>query len=264
MRYACHHYSSLPSTHRPMTTLRALIVDDEPHCRKALIWDLNQYCPHVEIVGQAENGEEALDMIGTQQPDIVFLDIEMPHLNGLQVLAQLSDPIPKVIFTTAYDQFAIQALRMSAVDYLLKPVVVDDLKGAVQKAAALNREETKHHEQLQQSWRERKLEMVCLPVQDGFEFVEIDKIMYCLADSNYTEVVLWEGDKIVVSKTLKEVEALLDFTSFVRVHKSAMIQLHYLKKYIKSDGGYAVMRDGEEIPVSRRKKDLLLERFAKL
>jgi len=243
---------------------RALLVDDEPHCREALIWDLENHCPDVVVVGEAENGEIALQQIAALHPDLVFLDIEMPRLNGLQVVEQLPENGPKVIFTTAYDRFAIQAFRMSAVDYLLKPVEPKELKSAVARAMSLQRNSQQRMQHMQEAWRERKLDMVCLPVHDGYEFVEVEKIMYCLADSNYTEVVLAGGEKIIVSKTLKEVETLLDFTSFVRVHKSALLQLSYLKKYIKAEGGYAIMNDGEEIPVSRRKKDLLLERFARL
>lgn len=241
--------------------MKAVIIDDEAPCREALIWDLSEYHPDIEVCGEAANGRDGLEVIRAQQPDVVFLDIEMPVMNGLQMLKELGGSAPHVIFTTAYDEFAIKAFRLNAVDYLLKPIEPDELEEALLRCRE-GKTSRKGLEHLSGSLTDRSHKMVSFSVSDGVEFVEIENIMYCKASSNYSEVFIKGGRKLLLSKTLKQVDLLLDLPGFLRIHKSALINIQYIQKYIRGDGGYALMKDGEELPVARTRRDLLLKHFS--
>lgn len=244
--------------------MKALIIDDEAPCRKALSWDLNKYHPEIEVIGMAQNGLEGLELINELKPDLVFLDVEMPVLNGVQMIKRLDIHKPQIIFTTAYDQFAIQAFRLNALDFLLKPIDREELKDALEKSKQSQSEDhTPRLEELVRAMDGQRLKVASFPVFDGIEFVEIVDVMYCRADSNYTEVVLKDGSKLIVSKTLKQIEAMLEFPEFLRIHKSSLINLRFLKKYLRGNGGYAQMKDGEELPVARSRKEVLLSAFKK-
>lgn len=246
-----------------MNTLKAVLVDDEAHCLKTLEWQLDQYCPHIDVLDSFTSSREALTKIPDLNPDIVFMDIEMPYLNAFDLLEALPEMQFYLIFTTAYNEYAIKAFHFSALDYLLKPISKDDLVKAVQKA--LEREKAKPDLQqieilIQQiSQRSHFPQKISLPTLEGLEFVTIGDIVHCQSDSNYTYIHMTTGKKLVISRTLKFLEETLESHSFMRVHHSHLVNLQHIKKYIRGDGGILVMSDGSEINVARSRKDELLE-----
>lgn len=245
---------------------RAIIVDDEKHCSESLALLIEKYVPDMTIEAELNDPLEALDVIISKKPDLVFLDIEMPRLNGFDLLKSLPVIDFEIIFTTAYDDFAIQAFKVSAIDYLLKPIERDELTKAVEKFKKHRADrdfENRFMVFLSKYGRAEKgnLGKVALPTQEGFEFIDQGIIVRCESDSNYTTVVL-EGEKnIVVSRTLKDVESMLDSTSFVRVHHSHLINLRHIRKYHKGSGGVIVMDNGDNVSVSRSKKGEFLDRI---
>ena len=244
--------------------IKALIVDDEPYSCEALVELLTKYCPDVKIVGICHSGATALTSIQEHSPQLLFLDIEMPRMNGFELLEKVGDINFEIIFTTSYDQYAIKAIRMSALDYLLKPVDREELQSAVQKV--------KQH---QHSHKTQQIEMllhklsnpatpmlrIALPTMEGLQLVQIDSVICCMSDSNYTTFRLKGKEKIIVSKTLKDVEDLLSEYSFQRVHHSSLVNLNEINKYIKGEGGYLVMSDGSHVDVSRSRKEMLLKKL---
>lgn len=244
-----------------MTKLRAILIDDEVHCAETLEWQLTNFCPTVELIGVFTSPIEGLAAIKAQKPDLVFLDIEMPKMNGFQLLKSFDKVDFGVIFTTAFDQFAVQAFKVSAVDYLVKPIDDDELKLAVEKAENVNAKSAAISvDFLLEQMQENKLSnRLFLPTLNGLEFIEKEMVVRCESDSNYTTVFFGENDKMVISKTLKEFEDLLPERHFFRVHHSHIINLLYVQKYVRGDGGHLVMKNGNIVPVSRAKKQLLLE-----
>ena len=239
--------------------LTAVIIDDETSSRNSLKQKLIHHCPDIKIVGECENGEEGIRMLQQLTPDILFLDVEMPRMNGFTMLQQLSDRNFEVIFITAYDHYAITAIKFSALDYLVKPVEIEELKTAVQKAAqkrkmpkANERMEMLLHNLLQEK---RELQRIAIPSMDGLIFVETGNIIYLEAHSNYTFFYLAGNRKLTVSKTLKDFEELLPPTIFVRIHHSYIINKNQVDKYIKGEGGQVVMKNGAILDVARRKKE---------
>ncbi len=243
--------------------LSAVIVDDEPLCVETLVIQLAKFCPQVQVLTTFSQAEEALAHLKKQTPDLLFLDIEMPVLNGFELLNRLQPLVPPVIFTTAYDQFAIRAFKYAAVDYLLKPIDGTELAQAVQKAEV----------QANPAWRNVQMaqllehyrlglqspKRVALPMTDGLEFVNLADIVRCEANSNYTIIVLASGPPLFICRSLKEMEEMLTTEPhFLRVHHSHLINLQRLKKYLRTDGGLAVMDDGTEIPIARSRKDAVL------
>ena len=244
--------------------IKAIIVDDEPNCCKTLLLLLNRYCPGVQVTGTYHNGAAALEAIKASTPDLVFLDVEMPRMNGFEMLEELHSINFHLIFTTSYDQYALKAFRFSAVDYLLKPVDREELQKAVQKV--LRQSEKLVAEQIQILLQKANHpagahNKIALPTMEGLQMILIDTIMYCESDDNYTKVILKNTKKIVVSRTLKEIEEMLEDHSFVRVHRSYLVNINEIEKYIKGEGGYLVMSDGTNIDVSRNKKEILLKRL---
>jgi two-component system LytT family response regulator len=244
--------------------IKAIIVDDEPNCCKTLSLLLSRYCPEVEVTGTYHNGVAALQAIEASTPDLVFLDVEMPRMNGFEMLEQLPSINFHLIFTTSYDQYALKAFRFSAVDYLLKPVDREELQKAVQKV--LRQSEKLVAEQIQILLQKANHpaganNKIALPTMEGLQMIPIDTILFCESDDNYTKIVLKNTKKIVVSRTLKEIEEMLEEHSFVRVHRSYLVNINEIEKYIKGEGGYLVMSDGTNIDVSRSKKDILLKRL---
>ena len=238
--------------------IKAIIVDDEPNCCKTLSILLNRYCPEVEISGAYHNGMEALQAINTLPPDLVFLDVEMPRMNGFEMLEKLPSINFHLIFTTSYDQYALKAFRFSAIDYLLKPIDRNELQKAVQKID--RRPILPANEQLQILLQKALhpagvINKIALPTMEGLQMVFIDTIIYCESDDNYTVLIFKDNKKIVVSRTLKEVEEMLEEHSFMRVHRSYLVNINEIEKYVKGEGGYLVMSDGSNIDVSRSKKD---------
>ena len=245
-------------------TLRAIIVDDEANCLKMLEWELSDRCPEVEIIRVCSTGKAGLMAIKEEQPDIIFLDIEMPYLNGFEVLELVPEVNFDVIFTTAYDKFAIRAFKSSAIDYLLKPIDGDDLRIAVDKVIEKRKRSTPSTDvkfllQQLEDAKNNKIRRIALPTFEGLTFVQTDEIIYCQSDNNYCNVVLKEGRKMLISKTLKEVEEMLSSDQFFRVHNSFFVNLKEVSNYVKADGGALIMTNGDEVRVSRSRKDRLME-----
>ena len=248
-----------------MDKIRAIIIDDERHCIETLHWQLEQYCPEVELVGECNSAEAGLQNIKEKKPDLIFLDIEMPRMNGFDMLESMEKIDFDIIFTTAYDQFAVKAFKVSAVDYLLKPIDKEELKHAIQKVTARKREPVNYDrlnllfEQLNHSLVQKK---IAVPTMEGLEFIETDNIIHCKSESNYTNIFLLSGKSILISKTLKEVEEMLSGSNFYRIHHSHIINLNHIKKYVRGDGGYVVLINDEVINVSRSRKEGLLKLFS--
>ncbi|MEM6725632.1 MAG: LytTR family DNA-binding domain-containing protein [Bacteroidota bacterium] len=251
--------------------MKALIVDDEAHCIETLNIYLDRYCPEVEVWSTFSDGEKAVEAIRRLQPDLIFLDIEMPKMNGFEVLEAVKDENFEVIFTTAYDQFAIKAFKVSATDYLLKPIDKEELKQAVQLAAERidNKEGQspdsfrQHLEALFENIRSknRNFPNIALPTLAGLEMLKTSTIIQGEADGNYTRLHLEDGGTLLVSKTLKEVALMLEDHDFARIHHSHLVNLLHIKRYVRGDGGYVVLSNGKSVNVSRSKKEDLLSRL---
>lgn len=241
--------------------LRAIIVEDEKHSRETLKNLLEKFCEGVEVVAMAASVKEALDIIPQGKTDVVFLDIELQSGTGFDILTQLPEINFEVIFTTAFDQYAIKAVKFSSLDYLLKPIDLEELQQAVEKAKKIkNRiEYTQQLKTLLQNIKQPSLSKICLSTSEGFEFINTSEILYCEAGGSYTTFVLITAKKLLVSKHLKEYETLLLDNHFMRVHNSYLINLKEVKKYVKSDGGYIVMNNNDIVSISRNKKDEFLE-----
>ncbi|MCC8360209.1 LytR/AlgR family response regulator transcription factor [Salinimicrobium sediminilitoris] len=242
--------------------IRAVIVDDEVSAVKSLQWEINAFCPWIEVCATYLTPLEALKGIDLIKPDCVFLDIEMPQMDGFQLLHSLKFRNFELIFTTAYDNYALQAFKENAVDYLLKPIDSDDLKIAAERV--LDRKKNNRlGEQLRNIMQDMRKQpaskKIPLSFVDKTIYVSSEDIMYCKSDGNYTEVYMEGGKKEVLSKKIKEVEALIDNPSFYRSHHSFLVNLDCVSEFIKSDGQYLILRDGSNIPVSRSKKAHLLE-----
>ena len=242
--------------------ITAIIIDDEAKGRLALREKLSHYCPQVQLQAEASNGQEALLMIQQLKPQLIFLDIEMPRMNGFEMLNALPEKNFHVIFTTAYDQYAIKAIKYAAFDYLLKPIDIEELKIAVEKIAGKENNQTKTQaEFLKQNLEHPKkpLNKLAIPTLEGLLFYDLRDIIYLEANSNYTNIFFSNTPKITASKTLKEFEELLPQESFFRPHHSYIINLNYIKRYIRGDGGQIELQNGMFVDVSRRKKEEFLK-----
>lgn len=242
--------------------IRAVIIDDEHYGRQALQKALSKYCLDVEILEICESPEQGLACIKRLQPDLVFLDVEMPKMSGFDLLQQLTPFNFEVIFVTSYDQYAIKAIKFSALDYLLKPVDVDDLMHAVKKAKErIQRGGGAHHYQSMLNninFKTGKIEKLAVPTLEGIDFFKIDDIIYCKADGNYTTLYLTNKQEEVISKNLKDFENLLSGSGFCRVHNSYLINMQHVQKYIKGEGGYVMLSEDHHVDISRRRKDVFL------
>ncbi|NII24879.1 response regulator transcription factor [Pseudoflavitalea sp. X16] len=244
--------------------IRAIIVDDEPYCCEVLSTLLEKYCPEVTIEAICSSAKEAITAISTHSPQLVFLDIEMPHMNGFQLLERLPHIDFDLIFTTSYDQYAIKAIKFSALDYLLKPIDRSELQIAVRKA--VDRLQHPLPQQLQILLQKLyqpppQVSRVALPTMEGLQLVPLDTIISCASSSNYTIISLKDKQKIIVSRTLKEIEEMLEDYLFMRVHHSYLVNLNEIRKYIKGEGGNLIMSDGSSVDVSRSKKEQLLKKL---
>ena len=238
--------------------LTAIIIDDEQNGRIALKQKLIDYCPGVKLIGEAANGEDGLKLIEQLHPQIVFLDIEMPQLNGFEMLHQLQRKDFHLIFTTAYDQYAIKAIKYAAFDYLLKPVDIEELQLAIQKAGQQSSpaNTSQKLDTLEYNLKDKyHLNKLAIPTIDGLLFFDIADIIHLEAQSNYTQIHFSNQTKLLASRTLKDFEDLLPPDIFFRPHHSHIINLHFIKRYIKGDGGQIEMQNGHYVDVARRKKD---------
>ncbi len=247
--------------------IATLIIDDELHMRQSLEKMLKSYCPNVRLVGKADGVKSGLKAIGQLHPDLVLLDIKMGDGTGFDLLKKLNDIDFKVIFITAYDQFAVKAFRYSALDYLLKPVDPDDLVEAVNKAETVSMKDLATQlnvleEQLVSG--DRTAGKIVLKTHECIHIIHVHDISYIESDGSYSTVFLINGKKIIVSRTLRDFENTLKDQGFFRVHKSFLVNLMAISRFDKGDGGFLVMGDGDRVPVASRKKDQLLELFEQL
>ena len=235
--------------------ITCVIIDDELHGRTALKEKINIFCPEVTVLAEAENGKAGIDIIKKHNPDIVFLDVEMPVMNGFEMLTKLTGIQSKIVFTTAYDQYAIKAIKHAAFDYLLKPIDIEELRSVVKKAVEIGKNEIPK----QSSPAGKSFTKIAVPALEGLVFIPIHDIVYLEAESNYTIFYLVNNTKVVSSKTLREYEEVLSGQNFFRCHHSYMINLDFVSKYIRTDGDQIVMTTGSHVDLSRRKKNEFLE-----
>lgn len=244
---------------------KVLIIDDEKHCITTLEYILSNI-EDVILVDTTQDSTKAKDLIDKHRPDIVFLDIEMPILNGFDLLNQFETIPFKVVFTTAYDQYAIKALKVNALDYLLKPIDQNDIEQVLEKYNAnelnISKDQLNH---LHQFINGKMQDTIALSTQEGLHFVKIDEILYLEASSCYTFIVMNDKTKHLASKTLANFEDVLkDNSLFFRAHKSHIINLKFIKQYIRGEGGEIIMQDGKNIALSRNKKQEFLSLFKKV
>lgn len=241
-----------------MNKIKTLIIDDEEDGRATLNLFLEEYCPEIEIVGFAASKLTGIEAINRLRPELVFLDIEMPEGNGFELLDEIPEKNFELIFVTAYDEFAINAIKVSAIDYLLKPINVEELQDSVQKAIQ-RIQLAEGHKQLdvlmQRLTRPHSpLRKVGLPFAQGLKYVTLSDIIRCQAENNYCHVILRGNRKMLISKTIKWIESQLADHRFFRVHASHLINLDEIEEYNRSDGGFVVMSDHSRVPISNRRK----------
>ncbi|SFZ90825.1 two-component system, LytT family, response regulator [Flaviramulus basaltis] len=241
--------------------LTSIIVEDEETSRDILKNYLKKYCPNVTVLGEAANVEEALVLIRNNDLDLVFLDVEMPYGNAFDLLDKVGDINFETIFVTAYNHYAIDALNAHASYYLMKPISIDELIKAVDYVTEIKTKEDALQDQVLIPKTNSVNGKITIPQLDGFEVLNTSDILYCKADDNYTEIYLNNHKKKLVSKTLKHFEDILSGSSFARVHKSYLVNVNEVVKYIKGKGGSVVLSNGKEIMVSASKKSELLSYF---
>lgn len=241
--------------------LNAILVEDEAKSREILRNYLTKYCPNISILGEASNVDEALTLIRNNELDVVFLDVEMPYGNAFDLLDKVGNIDFETIFVTAYDHYAIDALNAHASYYLMKPISIDELIKAVDYVTEIKTKEDALQDQVLVPKTNAVNGKITIPQQDGFEVLETDNILYCKADDNYTEIYLNNNKKKLVSKTLKYIEESLKDANFARVHKSYLVNVNEVVKYVKGKGGSVVLSNGKEIMVSASKKADLLAYF---
>lgn len=243
--------------------INAIIIDDEPDAIESLKNDLKKYCPQVLVVAEAPSGKDGLLAIKRLQPQLVFLDVAMPWMNGFEMLELLPEINFALIFTTAHDQFAALAFRKSAIDFLLKPIAADDLKEAVQKAADKLEKKTdaEHVNNLINNYREPEQQKIAFPCRDGYEFIEPSGIICCEAEGAYTKVHLHDKRTLLISRSLGDIGELLPANDFVRVHHSSIVQLNSVTHFLRHDGGYVQLSNGMKMMVSKSKKENLMEKL---
>ncbi len=244
--------------------LKGIIVDDEPNGRSVLGHLINLYCPDLTILASCASAEEARKSIEEHQPDLVFLDIEMPNENGFQLLKSLPEINFHIIFVTAYDAYAIKAIKFNALDYILKPINVEELVNAVKKIKEIGQKRKNQplvKNLLEDIQNKNTFKKITIPIREGYLFVDVSELIRCESDSNYTIFFMTDKSKIVSSRTLKEFEDILTLHQFLRVHKSHIVNIHHIKGYIKGEGGFLTLSDNSKIEVSRRKKEEILAKL---
>jgi len=245
-----------------MTQKTAVIIDDEQDARRVISKYVERYFPQLAVIGEADSVLNGLELLSTVKPDVIFLDINMGDGSGFELLDNLDKLESSVIFTTAFDHFAVKAFRYHALDYLLKPIDPEAFTEAVQHAMELSGEDADHQTNLQ-NWMaqygnsDRK---IAIPTSEGLKFVQLDSVVYLEADSSYCNIHLSDKKQVVVSKPLKYFSDKLEGDRiFLRPHKSYIINMNYLQEYVKEDGGMLKLSNGSLIPISRQKKDEILK-----
>jgi two-component system LytT family response regulator len=247
--------------------ITAVLVDDDSNLREGMKALLNRYAPEIQILGEAENVTNAVSVIDQLNPQVVFLDIQLADGTGFDILEKLTEKNGKiesqVVFITAHEEYAIKAFRFSALDFLLKPVDPEELQKVIEKIKnTVKKNDTfSHIDLLLENIRKKvdNFKRIALSTTDGIHLFDVSDIIRCESTDNYTTFHIRNSKPILISKTLKEYEELLSEQGFERIHQSHLINLAYLKSYIKKDGGYVIMSDNSNLPVSQRKKDRLQE-----
>lgn len=236
--------------------LQAVLIDDDESNLNSLSEKLGKHCPQIKIIACCDNAPDGIKAIDSHEPDVVFLDIEMPMMNGFVMLQQLAFKNFELIFVTAYDHYAIKAIRYSALDYLVKPVEVEELKAAVAKAASNrgNRSADSQVDVLLEYLQKKQPRRISIPTAAGLQFINIEDIIYLEASDNYTYIYLSASKKFLVSRTLKDFEDMLPAEIFLRIHHSCIINKNFVERYIRGDGGQVVLNNGIVLDVSKRKK----------
>ena len=245
--------------------IRTLIVDDEANNRRNLRELLENHFPNMEVVGDADGVVTGLEAIIKNCPELVLLDIRLKDGDAFDLLNELGQITFKIIFITAYEEYALKAIKFSALDYLLKPVRLEDLREAIAKAESqILKELNLQLAELSNNLKPSQSKRIVLRTADKLHFIPVTEIMRCEADRNYTTFFLAEGRKIVVSGTMREYEDILSEQGFYRLHKSHIVNLSFIQSYEKADGGTVILTDGTHVPVAMRKKNQLIELFNKL
>ncbi len=247
--------------------ITALLIDDDSNLRNGMKGLLSMYAPDIEILGEADSVKTGINAIEYHQPNVIFLDIQLGDGTGFDILEQLAQKRGSinahVVFITAHEQYAVKAFRFSALDYLLKPVDPEDLHVVVEKIKKVlnDNESFAHIDLLLENIRKKvdKFKRIALSTAEGIHLFEVSDIIRLESQDNYTKFYIKDNKPVLISKTLKEYEDLLSEQGFERIHQSHLINLAYLKSYIKKDGGYAVMADNSHLPISQRKKERLQE-----
>ena len=240
--------------------LKAVIIEDESSSREILRNYLAKYCKNVNVLGEAASVKEGLELLAQIQPDVVFLDVEMPFGNAFDLLDQLPERSFETVFVTAYNSYALEALNNHAAYYLMKPINIDDLIKSVSYVTEIKEKENALEDRILKSKLNKAEGKITLPQQDGFQVLNISEILYCKADDNYTEIYL-ENKKLLVSKTLKYFEEALTDYPFARIHKSYLVNVNEVIKYRKGKGGSVIVSNGKELLVSASRKKQLLSYF---
>lgn len=243
--------------------IKAIIIDDEARARSLLRKMIAEYCEDIEVIADCEDLPAGVKVIRKMKPDLVFLDIEMPGHSGLELLDFFDENEIdfSIIFTTAYNDYAIQAFKLSAVDYLLKPIEPEALENAVDRFKKRSQKERNAYAALRENLKQPELQRIAVPDANSVKFFDLDSILYFKADSSYTEIFFIDNNKLIVSRTLKNIEdALGNSKDFFRCHKSYLINMKYLTDYVKSDGGYLVLKQKHTIPISKEKIQEFLDK----
>ena len=245
-----------------MEKIRAILIDDELNSLQNLQQKLEGFCPDVAIVAVTQKPEEGIVLIRQHQPEVVFLDIEMPRMSGFRMLEQLGDYDFDIIFTTAYNHYSIDAIRISAFDYLVKPIGIEELQHAVERLSkSLHRQTKEKIDILKKSLNDShsQEDKIAISTSEGIEFIPIKNIIHIESKSNYSKIFLTDNKSMMVTKILKDFEEMLLPYNFYRVHNSHLINLTYIQKYVRSEGGHVMLQDGTLIDISRRKKEEFLK-----
>jgi two-component system, LytTR family, response regulator len=245
--------------------MKAIIIDDEPDCVRLLELQLKRHCPNVTIIAATSNAQDGLVALLKTPPDILFLDIEMPHLNGFDLLEKVGNLTFQVVFTTAYDRYAVRAFKFSALDYLLKPIDPVELRAVVDRASQKIQIVQQQLDVLkQQLLSPRRSSRIALPQLNGFIIADVDQILYCESDSNYTRFFMKNNEQYLICRTLGEVESLMEGYAFFRCHKQFMVNIDEIKRVTRDDGTTLELSNTKTIPVSRQKVDALKHIFSRI
>lgn len=245
--------------------ITAILIDDEQDAIESLAWEINMFCKEIKIIDSFTNPEEAISAVNYLKPDCVFLDIEMPKIDGFQLLSHLKFRDFDLVITTAFDNYALKAFKENAIDYLLKPIDNDDLVKVVNKI-----KKNKLNKQLGFSLKdllpsiEKKNKKIAIPVSGKVIFLNINEILYCKSDGNYTTIFLIDGSSFLYSKKIKDVDELINTEDIVRVHQSYLVNMHFVKEYVKNEGYYLILENSKTIPVSKPNRMYILEAMQNL